>query len=162
MDISSNNSYPATALSNFAPHEFEIDGIKCASMEGFLQSLKFKDVEIQKYVCTLIGKKAKFKGKKKKWYTNQTLFWQGQPIKRNSEEYQNLLKRAYLSMCKNDSFKKAIIASGNATFTHSIGKNKITETVLTEREFVSLLNMCRKHILGAHVPRGRDCPANKL
>lgn len=162
MDIGSGSSYPASALSNFAPHEFEIDGITCASMEGFLQSLKFKDAEMQKYVCTLVGKKAKFKGKKKNWYTDQTLYWQGNSIKRDSEEYQDLIKRAYLSMCNNDSFRKAIIASGNATFTHSIGKNKTTETVLTEREFVSMLNMCRNYIVGAHVPRGRDCPANKL
>ena len=42
MDIGSGNGYPSSALSNFAPHEFELDGVKCASMEGFLQSLKFK------------------------------------------------------------------------------------------------------------------------
>jgi hypothetical protein len=34
---------PARALSNLAPHGFEIDGIVCASMEGFLQSLKAAD-----------------------------------------------------------------------------------------------------------------------
>ena len=60
-----------SALSNFAPHAFIIDGIECASMEGFLQSLKFSNPEMQKQVCTLVGKAAKFKGKKKKWY--QTL-----------------------------------------------------------------------------------------
>ena len=72
MDIGSGNGYPESALSNFAPHSFIMDGIECASMEGFLQSLKFKDEEIQKYVCTLVGKAAKFKGKKKKWYNSQT------------------------------------------------------------------------------------------
>lgn len=46
MDISSGAGYPASSLSNFAPHEFEIDDIKCASMEGFLQSLKFQNPEI--------------------------------------------------------------------------------------------------------------------
>lgn len=30
MDISSGAGYPASSLSNFAPHEFIIDGIKCA------------------------------------------------------------------------------------------------------------------------------------
>lgn len=40
MDIGSGNTYPSNALSNFAPHSFVIDGVKCASMEGFLQSLK--------------------------------------------------------------------------------------------------------------------------
>lgn len=55
MDISSGTGYPASSLSNFAPHEFEIDGVKCASMEGFLQSLKFQNPEMQKYVCSLVG-----------------------------------------------------------------------------------------------------------
>jgi predicted NAD-dependent protein-ADP-ribosyltransferase YbiA (DUF1768 family) len=38
MDIGSGAGYPASALSNFSPHPFEIDGITCNSMEGFLQS----------------------------------------------------------------------------------------------------------------------------
>lgn len=41
MDIGSGTGYPSAALSNFAPHSFVIDGVECASMEGFLQSLKF-------------------------------------------------------------------------------------------------------------------------
>ena len=28
MDIGSKNGYPASALSNFAPHPFELDGVK--------------------------------------------------------------------------------------------------------------------------------------
>ncbi len=38
MDIASKSGYPASALSNFAPHPFELDGVKIASMEGFLHS----------------------------------------------------------------------------------------------------------------------------
>lgn len=34
MDIGSGKSYPSNALSNFAPHPFEMDGIVCNSMEG--------------------------------------------------------------------------------------------------------------------------------
>ena len=71
MDISSGSGYPASSLSNFAPHEFIIDNIKCASMEGFLQSLKFQNPEMQKYVCSFVGKAAKFKGKNKKWQKNR-------------------------------------------------------------------------------------------
>lgn len=43
LDIGSGKDYPSNALSNFAPHPFIIDGVECNSMEGFLQSLKFKD-----------------------------------------------------------------------------------------------------------------------
>ena len=38
MDIGSGSGYPSSTLSNFAPHAFTIDGVECASMEGFLQS----------------------------------------------------------------------------------------------------------------------------
>ena len=53
MDIGSRAGYPASALSNFAPHRFIFDDVECASMEGFLQSLKFKSPEMQKEVCEL-------------------------------------------------------------------------------------------------------------
>lgn len=66
MDIGSDSGFPSATLSNFAPHPFVIDGVECNSMEGFLQSLKFSNPEMQKEVCKLVGKAAKFKGKKKK------------------------------------------------------------------------------------------------
>ena len=74
MDIGSGNGYPCATLSNFASHHFVFDGVECNSMEGLLQSFKFKDFEMQKEVCKLVGKKAKFKGKKRnggmtKYYT---------------------------------------------------------------------------------------------
>lgn len=143
MDIGSGTGYPSAALSNFAPHAFTIDGIECASMEGFLQSLKFSNPDMQREVCKLVGKAAKFKGKKKKWYRTQTLYWQGQEISRDSEEYQMLLDRAYDALSNNSGFQKALLATGNATLTHSIGKRKITETVLTTQEFVSRLYKIR-------------------
>ena len=143
MDIGSGNSYPSSALSNFAPHPFEIDGVKCNSMEGFLQSLKFESLEMQEHVCTLVGYAAKKKGFHKNWKQSQTLYWRGQEIKRNSEEYQNLLDRAYTELYKNTKFKAALEASGDATLTHSIGKSKESETVLTRNEFCSRLTKLR-------------------
>lgn len=143
MDIGSGTGYPSAALSNFAPHPFVIDGIECNSMEGFLQSLKFENPDMQKEVCKLVGKQAKFKGKKKKWWRTQTLFWQGKPIKRDSDEYQELLTKAYDCLNTNEGFRKALAATKGCTLTHSIGKNKTTETVLTEREFIKQLNRLR-------------------
>lgn len=143
MDIGSGKSYPSTALSNFAPHPFIIDDIQCNSMEGFLQSLKFKDIEMQKYVCLLVGKAAKFKGKPKKWYKNQILYWQGKEIKRDSIEYDKLITKAYDALFKNIKFRKALVTTKNCTLTHSIGKSKKTETVLTEAEFIYQLNRLR-------------------
>ena len=144
MDISSGSGFPSSALSNFAPHPFVFEGIECNSMEGLLQSFKFANPEVQKEVCKLVGKQAKFKGKKKKWWKEQTLYWQGETFKRDSEEYQDLLDRAFAALATNDSFKKALLATGSATLTHSIGKNKIEETVLTRQEFCSRLTKLRR------------------
>ena len=125
MDIGSGNGYPAGSLSNFAPHGFVIDGVECASMEGFLQSLKFSNPDMQKEVCKLIGRAAKSKGANKNWQQKQILYWQGKTYKRNSQEYQDLLDRAFNALAENTSFQKALLATGNATLTHSKGKNKI-------------------------------------
>lgn len=92
MDIGSGSGYPESALSNFTPNKFIFDGVECASREGILQSLKFQNPEMQKHVCTLVGVKAKMKGKNKKWYRTQTLWWKGKQIDRHSEEYQFLLR----------------------------------------------------------------------
>lgn len=143
MDIGSGNSYPSNSLSNFAPHPFIIDGVACNSMEGFLQGLKFESIEMQEYVCTLVGYAAKKKGRNKNWQQSQTLYWRGKPIKRNSKEYQNLLDTAYTELYKNEKFKNALEASKGAVLTHSIGKNKESETVLTTREFCSRLTKLR-------------------
>ena len=146
MDIGSGTGFPSATLSNFAPHPFIIDGVQCNSMEGFLQSLKFSSPEMQIEVCKLVGKAAKFKGKKKKWWRTQTLFWQGKEISRHSEEYQQLLDRAFKALAQNTSFQKALLATGDAVLTHSIGKTNPSETVLTRSEFCSRLTQIRKEL----------------
>ncbi len=143
MDIGSGNGYPSAALSNFAPHPFVIDGVECASMEGFLQSLKFESVDMQRYVCTLVGKAAKKKGHKKNWKQKQELYWNGKTYKRDSGEYQNLLNRAYNRLYENGGFYKALCSTNGATLEHSIGKSKCSETVLTKQEFCSRLTYLR-------------------
>ena len=147
MDIRSKQSYPAGALSNFAPHPFVFRGVQCNSMEGFLQSLKFKNPEMQKHICTLVGFKAKKAGSKKNWYETQTLWWNGNPIKRDSKEYQELLDEAYKCLFfQNKKAQKALLATQDATLTHSMGKRKKQETVLTEREFCSRLMQNREKV----------------
>lgn len=146
MDIGSKSGYPASSLSNFAGHRFVIDDVECYSMEGFLQSLKFKEPLIQVEVCKLIGLKAKYKGKPKKWWQTQNLYWKGETIERKSDRYQQLLDEAFNAMYQqSESFRKALAASGEATLTHSMGKNDQSRTVLTNTEFCGRLTKLRKY-----------------
>lgn len=146
MDISSGSGYPASALSNFSPYRFTVDGVECSSMEGFLQSLKYSNPDMQVHVCTLVGKQAKFKGKKKKWYRTQTLYWQGKDIDRHSEDYQELLDKAFQSLSTNSKFRKALMATGNATLKHSMGNKDPSKTVLTTNEFCRRLTSLREEV----------------
>ena len=148
MDIGKGHGWPGSALTNFAPHEFILDGIIIKSMEGFLQALKFDKVHIQEQVCQLVGKAAKFRGKKrnKAWKRVQKLWWQGKEYDRHGEEYQQLLDRAFNALAQNKSFQKALLVTQGATLTHSLGKRKKSETVLTISEFISRLVRLRTEL----------------
>lgn len=146
LDIGEESVYPASELSNFTPYAFTVEGIPCNSMEGFLQSLKFADREKQKEVCLLVGKKAKFKGKKKKWWVDQTLYWQGESLSRHSDTYQELLDNAFCELAKNPKFQEVLRATENEIITHSMGKKDPTKTVLTEEEFCMRLMAIRDKI----------------
>lgn len=80
IDIGVDEGYPSEVLSNFHPYTFVVDGVHCASMEGFLQSVKFENEEKQILVCGLIGKQAKFKGKKKNGSGNNYYIGKGNPL----------------------------------------------------------------------------------
>jgi len=150
MDIGSKKGYPSSALSNFSPHPFYFEGIYCASMEGLLQAFKFKDTNVQIVVCELVGLKAKYRGKKrnKAWKSRQTLWWMHQEYKRDSDEYQELLNRAFDALAKNKKFQKALLATGNAVLKHSIGSRDMRHTVLTRSEFCSRLTKIREKLKG--------------
>ena len=148
MDIGSKAKWPANKLSNFALSLFVIDGVHCASMEGFIQALKFKNVDMQREVCKLVGKAAKFKGKKKKWWNrpeHQQMFWLGKGMKAHGKEHLGLVMRALrakFTQC--DSARRALLATRDARLTHSIGKND--KTALKKNDFCRMLMEIREEI----------------
>lgn len=143
VDISSDGSYPGDVLSNFTPYTFTFRGIEFTSMESLLQGLKFEGVETQNSVFQRVGVKAKLRGKKRKWYLDQTLYWQGIPMKRDSDEYKNIVREAFYALAENIDFQKALLATGDKTLYHTMGKSDPTRTILTEDEFCSILTEVR-------------------
>lgn len=113
-------------------------------MEGFLQSLKYRSPARQRKVCALVGKEAKKAGKYKFWWKiTGKLRWQGRAIKRKSDEYGELLIRAYSALYLNLDFRAALEATQGYKLTHTSGKHERGRTVLTEEEFISLLERLR-------------------
>lgn len=143
MDIRKGAKYPAGSLSNFTPYVFEVDGVTCNSMEGFLQSLKFSNPDMQVYICSLVGAKAKLSGSKKMWKKRQQLYWKGVVYDRSGDEYQTLLDKAFTCLSKNTKFTNTLSATNNANLTHSLGKKNKRDTVLTQQEFCSRLTKLR-------------------
>lgn len=78
-DVRTNST---AAFSNLFPYEFELDGIKCASMEGFLRSLMIDDntpigKQAKIEICKLSGLNAyKIRYQLRDWRKTQTVFWQ--------------------------------------------------------------------------------------
>lgn len=139
VDIWSTSSYPANVLSNLYPNAFEIDGVRCASMEGFLQSLKTEDIEIQKEICALSGKEAKEQSTSD-WQTTQMVHWQGKPILRQSPEYRTLLHKAYQCLFEqNETFRIALLSTKDKRIYHTRGLCDPRKTILTEQEFCTML-----------------------
>ncbi|AXQ68716.1 hypothetical protein HOU00_gp409 [Caulobacter phage CcrPW] len=145
MDIGSGRGYPSSALSNFAPHPFWFDGLQVASMEGLLQAFKFDKVHMQREVVKNVGLVAKKRGagRSKHWQRAQKLWWNGVEYDRHGPEYQALLDRAYMALATNEGFRKALLATGDAVLTHSIGKRDPRDTVLTQAEFCRRLTALR-------------------
>ena len=143
IDISSRSEFPINILSNFAETKFVLDGIEIKSMEGFLQSLKTPDVEMQKKICSEVGSKAKGYGKKlnkKRNYDFIHLYWNGKRYNRLSKEYRNLLERAYRAKYEaDDDFRFALEYTEGRVLKHSLGSKDNTRTLLTEKEFVDIL-----------------------
>ena len=146
IDISSTSKFPVGYLSNFTPYTFTFRGFEFTSMESLLQGLKFEGVETQNSVFQRVGVKAKLRGKKRKWYLDQRLYWQGIPMKRDSTEYQSLVKEAFEALSQNTNFQKALLATGDKTLYHTMGKTDPTRTILTEEEFCEILTDIRKKL----------------
>lgn len=146
MDIGSKSGYPSSALSNFAPHRFIFDGVECNSMEGWLQSLKSRNHDVQIERCKLVGYAAKKSGSKINWQREQLLWWKGESYRRQGKEYQDLLDRAYEALSQNEGFRKALLATGDAVLTHNIGRTNEKETVLTRSEFCGRLMRIRERL----------------
>ena len=143
LDIRSNGAYPSGVLSNLCSNGFRFEGMVCGSMEGFLQSLKQKDRDKQRQICSMKGGNAR-KHSVASWQTDQIVWWKGVAIDRQGEEYQKLIRRAYQAMFdQSERFRAALMQTRGITLTHSSGEANPYKTILTEQEFCQILTEMR-------------------
>ena len=139
LDIRSNGLYPSNVLSNMCSNGFRFDGMVCGSMEGFLQSLKRKELDKQRKICSMRGGNAR-KMSVTSWQTDQIVWWKGQAIDRQGEEYQQLIRRAYQAMFEqSERFRAALMQTRGITLVHTSGEQNPYKTILTSTEFCGIL-----------------------
>ena len=144
IDIWSKSNFPADVLSNLCSNGFRFDGMVCGSMEGFLQSLKQKDLAKQKQICSMKGKNAR-KMSVRGWQTDQTVWWKGKEIDRQGEAFQELIRRAYQAMFdQNERFRTALMSTRGMTLYHSRGEHNPFKTILTDKELCVILTELRE------------------
>ena len=74
------------------------------------------------------------------WQTNQTVWWNGQAIDRQSDVFLTLIKNAYEAMFEqNECFRTALMDTRGKMLYHSQGEQDSHKTILTEREFCGIL-----------------------
>jgi hypothetical protein len=136
-------------LSNLYPIRFKFKGKWVNSIEGVLQGIKHKDKKLQNLIFQYYGLDAYHTRGSNTidfWGNDGILYWQGKPIKRDSEEYQIFLDELYLSVIKNPLYKKCLLSTQDKYLLHHIGRDSIHETVLTRFEYEQRLNALREFI----------------
>ena len=145
LDIRSNGLYPSNVLSNMCSNGFRLDGMVCGSMEGFLQSLKRKELDKQRQICSMRGGNAR-KMSVTSWQTDQIVWWKGKAIDRQSGEFTALVRKAYNAMFEqSERFRTALMATRGMILYHTKGKSNPYKTILTEQEFCSILTELREN-----------------
>lgn len=128
-------------LSNLFPYEFVFRGKHLNSIETFFQGIKIKDKNTQEYVFKYSGLDSNnIKAASDfNWKESGIVYWQGKEIKRDSDEYDNLVDELYISAIQNPLYRN-VLKNINKPIIHSIGEVDKKKTVFTRYEFEFMLN----------------------
>lgn len=147
VDIGSKAKWPVYVLSNSYSNPFEIDGVKCRSMENFLQSLTCCDEAEQLSLCCSDKTPAAICADNPNADSTR-LFWHGKSFDRRSGDYRRLLNRAYWSMFDQcPEFREALAATGRRRLYHSSGMADVNDAMITTDEFCNILMWLRQRIV---------------
>lgn len=137
----------AKALSNLFPYEFEFKGKKLHSIEAFFQGIKFINIDMQNLVLEYSGMDSNSikVASDYDWKENGIIYWQGNPIKRDSKEYDDIIDELYISAIQNPLYR-SVLKNCNKDIIHTMGADSKEETVFTRYEFEKQLN-CIKDFL---------------
>ena len=149
LNIGSRSSdWRARRLSNFSDDDVVLDEVKVASVEGFIQGIKFPEGDPRRsQAFTATGFEAKRLGKGS---LRSFVWWKGQQIVFGSSEHHHLIERAIRAKFDQNSVARAaLIATDSLRLTHDLGHPESPHTSLPSRVFCDILTRIRQELLGA-------------
>ncbi len=128
-------------LSNLFPYEFVFRGKHLNGIETFFQGIKIKNKNTQEYVFKYSGLDSNnIKAASDfDWKGSGIVYWQGKEIKRDSDEYDNIVDELYISAIQNPLYRN-VLKNINKPIIHSMGEVDKKKTVFTRYEFEFMLN----------------------
>lgn len=135
----------AGRMSTFTPRNFTLDGVPCASMESALQSFRFEDPEEQAEICGMQAQDARNAESWANWKETGTLYWQDAEYPRESQEYQALLDRLFMSVYEqDDTFRVDVTLCRGAEIRLRHWSRNPMAALLTQQEYLSRLECLSK------------------
>ncbi|MBU1110851.1 hypothetical protein KKB83_04495 [Patescibacteria group bacterium] len=172
LNIGSSVEEPNLAkLSNFPNTPFVLDGIEYASVEGFIQGLKFWNEEDQMRAADTAGYEAKkeshrklptdekprstkglirvgFSAEENEERVGYVTNYQGIAIPYRSSEHYDLIARAIRAkFVQNSDCRKALLQTGRCELTHDLGHPESSTTSLPAEVFTTILMRIRQEYL---------------
>ena len=138
----------AKRLSNFSDDPFILDGENLASVEGFIQGIKFPERHsLRKLAFISVGKEAKRLSRQadpqSRW-----VWWNGREYPYGTFVHHKLIERAIRAKFEqNQRAMKALLNTGNIKLIHNLGHSEGRRTSLPGKVFCDILTRIREEVL---------------
>ncbi len=148
---STSNDWRGLALSNFGLSPFVLDGTLFASVEGFIQGIKFPEGDPKRDAAfASSGWRAKGLGDSA---DRSGAYWGGVCLPYGSPDHHRLIERAMRArIAQSTGLQEALKSTGDATLIHEIGAAESPRTSLPAAVFCRILTGIRAELLvGAQI-----------
>ena len=142
---STSDDWRGRALSNFALSPFVFDGVLFASIEGFIQGIKFPESDPRRQQAFhLAGWDAKRIGAQAE---RSGAYWQGQCLVYGSVAHQQVIEAAIRArMAQSTGLQEALVSTADAVIIHDTGQPESTTTSLPGTVFCRLMTAIRDEL----------------
>ncbi|WP_397473962.1 hypothetical protein [Pusillimonas sp.] len=147
LNVSSTSAdWRGVALSNFQLSPFSLDGVLFASIEGFIQGVKFPEGDPRRErAFVLSGWDAKNLGSQA---DRSGAYWQGRQFAYGSPEHHQLIERAIRArIAQNAGLAQTLASTDGANLIHVTNEPESPTTSLPAVVFCRILNQMRDELL---------------